>query len=599
MNIQSIICVVSVVAAFVGLALDVAPDAMLLGALLFVLAFGVITPQEAFQGFSNEGMLTVAALFVVSAALRETGALDLLGRWVFGKTKRERSALARLSLAVTPISAFLNNTPIVAMFIPVVVDWCKKNRVAPSRLLMPLSYLAILGGTCTLIGTSTNIVVNGLLSEASRTQEVFRESLRPMTLFELSSVGIPYAIVGILYLLFLAPRLLPARKDLLEQFADASREYLVNMKVMPGCRLIGSTVESAGLRHLPGLFLVEILRGQQVIAPAPPDTVLAEGDVLTFTGVVDTIVDLERIPKLVPLTSEESPIRSRSQQARVLTEAVVSPSAPCIGKTIRDADFRALYNAAVIAVHRGGERLRGKVGDIVLRAGDTLLLQTGPHFARAHRNNPDFLLVGTVPDSRPVRSDKVLIAIVLMLVLIGLMASGKVSTVSAAFFIAALMVATRCISVADARQSVDWQTLITIGASFGLGKALEKSGAAAAVAKALVAFSGDSGPYVMLACVYLTTGIVTEMITNNAAAVLIFPFAVAIAGQLGVNPRPFVMALTFAASASFITPIGYQTNLMVYGPGGYRLSDFFRVGLPLHLLLWIVAVLLIPIVWSF
>ncbi|HOJ31972.1 MAG TPA: SLC13 family permease [Candidatus Hydrogenedentes bacterium] len=595
---QALVTLVAVALAFVGLALNLAPDAMLLAALLIVLLAGIVSPQEAFQGFSNEGMLTVAALFVVSAALRETGALDLLGRWVFGKARQERGALVRLAATITPLSAFLNNTPIVAMFIPVVMEWCKKHRVPPSRLLLSLSYLSILGGTCTLIGTSTNIVVNGLLAEASRTHEAFRETLRPMSLFELSYVGVPYAVIGVLYLLFIAPRLLPARKDLVEQFAEASREYLVNMKILSGCRLIGSTVEEAGLRHLPGLFLIEISRGDQLIAPAPPDTVLKENDILTFTGVVDTIADLERIPHFVPLAQEESPSPLKNAP-RMLTEAVVSPRCPCIGKTIRDADFRALYNAAVVAVHRNGERLQGKVGDIVLRAGDTLLLHTGPHFARAHRNNPDFLLVGAVEHARPVRSEKVLVSLLLMGLLIVLMASGKVSTLTAAFLVAALMVGFRCISVADARQSVDWQTLITIGASFGLGKALEKSGAPAAVAEWLVATSGNWGPYAVLACVYIGTGVVTEMITNNAAAVLLFPFAVAIANSLGVSPRPFVMAVIFAASASFITPIGYQTNLMVYGPGGYRLGDFVRVGLPLHLVLWVAATVLIPSAWHF
>ncbi|MBN2308327.1 MAG: SLC13 family permease [Candidatus Hydrogenedentes bacterium] len=599
MSWEAIYCLCIMAGVLAGLAANFAPDALLVGALVLVALAGVVSPEEAFVGFSNTGMLTVGALFVVAGALRETGALDTIGSWVLGRAKSERSVLLRLAGSVTAMSAFLNNTPIVAMFIPIITDWCKKNGVAASRLLLPLSYLCILGGTCTLIGTSTNLVVNGLMGEAVRTDPALAEGLHPMGLFELGYVGLPYAVVGTLYLVLVGRHLLPRRKDLLDQLADTSREYLVNLLVQPNCRLLGNRIEEAGLRRLPGLFLIEIVREGHVISPVPPDQILRAGDVLTFTGVVGTIVDLKRIPGLVPVGDEGYETRATHRRNRVLCEAVVSGTSPCLGKTIRDADFRAAYNAAVVAVHRGGERLQGKIGDVVLRPGDTLLLQTGPHFVRANRNNPDFLLASGVEEYRPVRYEKAVIALVLLGALIAMMASGKVKIVTAAFLVAALMVVSRCISVSDARKTIDWQTLITIAAAFGLGKALVNSGCVEVIARFVVAVTGQWGAVAVLAGVYAMTSLFTEIITNNAAAALVFPFAVAIAGQLGVSPRPFVMVVAFAASASFMTPLGYQTNLMVYGPGGYRFTDFLRVGLPLNLLLLTCAVLLVPLVWPF
>jgi len=437
------------------------------------------------------------------------------------------------------------------------------------------------------------------MHEAAKSNSALSETLRPIHMFELGYVGLPYAIIGIIYLYFIGQRRLPSRRDLIEKLSDSSREYLANLRVQPDCRLVGQTVQQAGLRQLPGLFLIEIARESQVISPVAPDQTLQANDILTFTGVVSTIVDLEKIPGLVPVADEGYEAQIARRRGRVLSEAVVSAASPVVGKSIRDADFRALYNAAVVAVHRGGERLMGKVGDVVLRPGDTLLLQTGPHFARANRSNRSFLLVGGVEDSRPLRYDKAVVSFVLLFVLIALMTSGIVKIVVAAFFVAGLMVATRCISVTDARRSIDWQTLITIAAAFGLGKALVNSGFVAYVAKGFVALTGPWGPYAVLAGVYLMTTLFTELITNNAAAALVFPFAVAIAGQVGISPRPLVMAVAYAASASFITPLGYQTNLMVYGPGGYRLTDFVRIGLPLNILLMTSATVLIPQVWPF
>ena len=599
MTWQATFCLGVLVLVFYGLIRNRPADALMLGALVLVTVVGIVTPKDAVAGFSNMGMLTVGALYVVAAALRETGALDIVGKYVLGKARTERGAFMRLAGSVTVMSAFLNNTPIVAMFIPVIGDWCKQHRIAASRLLLPLSYLCILGGTCTLIGTSTNLVVNGLMEETVRSTPELAPQLHPMGFFELGQVGLPYAIIGVVYLFFYGQRRLPTRRDLIEDLSDTSRDYLVNVRVEPTCSLVEKTVEEAGLRHLPGLFLVEIQRDDEIISPVQPDQVLAAGDMMTFTGAIGTIVDLEKIPGLVPMADEGYVTAAVERRRQTLCEAVISPSCPSVGKTIREADFRARYNAAVIAVHRGGERLSGKVGDIRLRTGDTLLLQAGSHFIRANRNNPHFLLVGGLDGIRPIRHDKAIWSLILLMILIGLLITGVVKTVVAAMLVAGLMVAFRCIDTTDARRSVDWQTLLTIAAAFGLSKALEASGLVATVSQGFVYVAGRLGPYGVLAGVYVLTSIFTEIITNNAAAALVFPFAVAMAGQIDANPRPFVMAVAFAASASFITPLGYQTNLMVYGPGGYRFTDFVRVGLPLNLILLGCATILIPRIWSF
>lgn len=577
------------------------PDVVLWGGTVLVTLFGVIDVHDALVGFSNPGMLTVAALFMITAGLRETGALDRIGGRMLGNARSERDALLRIAPQVTAFSAFLNNTAVVAMLIPVVTDWCRKHRVSPSRLLIPLSYVSILGGTCTLIGTSTNLVVGGLVQGLGHGEldPLRQHALRPLWLFEFAYLGVPCAVVGILYLFFVVRRQLPDRADLLEKLGESVREYLVDMCIRANCPLIGKTVEAAGLRRLPGLFLIEILREGRVIAPVEPDEVLMEGDRLTFAGVVSTIVDLERIPGLVPVTEEDSDTPPGEARMRRYSEAVISSTSPLIARNIRDSNFRALYNAAVIAVHRGGQRLTGRIGDIVLHAGDTVLLQTGPHFVEANRNNPDFYLVSGIEEARPVRHDRAPLALGLLglLVVLLIFSGPRLPTVVAAFLVAGLMMITRCISAGDARRGVRWDVLLTIAAAFGLGSALDASGAAEAIATLVIKGTQTLGPVAALAAIYLVTSLFTELITNNAAAILVFPLAMAVADQLGVNPRPFIFAVAFAASCSFATPIGYQTNMLVYGPGGYRFSDFLRVGLPMNVLMWITAMIVIPFAW--
>ena len=583
----------------IGLARNLAADALLWGAVIACGMAGILSLPQMFVGFTNTGMLTIAALYVVAAGVRETGALDLVGRAFLGKVRTLGGVMGRLGLAVPLLSAFLNNTPVVAMFIPMLSRWCAKHRVSPSRLLIPLSYMSILGGMTTLIGTSTNLVVQGMMAEATASNPALGESLRPMGLFEIGAVGLPCALLGIGYLLLFSRYLVPERTDMLEQIGTSPREYLVEMEVQPSCRLVGQHVEEAGLRHLHGLFLAEIIRDGELIAPVQPDHVIEAGDVLTFSGVVRTIVELEKIPGLTPVADPDYEHELSEKREKLLSEAVVSPTSPLIGQSIRDSNFRAHYNAAVVAVHRGGARLAKRLGDIVLQSGDTLLLQTGPHFDEAHRNNRDFFLVSRVSDSKPPRHDRALLSLGLLGVLVALLTSQIIPTVLAAFLVAGAMIVTGCISVAEARASLELQTLFAIAGAIALGQALLISGAVEAIAHAAVSSLGAWGPYAVLAGIAVLTMLFTEVVTNTAAAALMFPLGVVTAVDLGVDPRPFVMVVALIASASFLTPIGYQTNLMVYGPGGYRFTDFGRVGLPLSLLILVMATLLAPMVWPF
>lgn len=602
------------VGVFVAMVFNAPADLLFVAAAVSFAIAGIITPQEALSGFSNPAVITVGALFVVASALRETGALDQLGQRLLGTVRSERGAFVRLAAVLMSSSAFMNNTPIVAMFTPMVIDWCRRNRVSPSRLLIPVSYLTILGGTCTLIGTSTNLVVQGLVikeydqlgaevaDDPAADTPAFRKQrtgLEPIRFFELSKVGIPFALIGATYLYTVGRRLLPERKELLEQLGESRREYLSELEVQPGCSLIGQSVEAAGLRHLPGLFLIEIDRGGATVAPVTPEEKIQEKDRLIFTGVVSSIVELERIPGLVPAADPTYEVAPQSQVKRMMCEAVISDASPLIGKTVRDADFRARYNAAIVAVHRGGQRVTNKIGDIRLRSGDTLLLQTRPHFTRAHRNSRDFHLVSNVDEYRPLRRHRLWIALALFTALVTCMTFELAPTEIASTLIAVLMVASGCLSSGEAHRSIEWQVLLTVAASFATGAALQKSGAAAAIAGMLVEATRTAGPYVTLACIYLLGVLASELLSNNAAAVLMFPFGIETARQLAVSPRPFVMAIVFAASACFATPIGYQTHMMVYGPGGYRFNDFVKVGLPLDLVLAVTATVLIPIFFPF
>lgn len=669
-------CTLAVVAAVVaGLATSRLPaELVLVGGLTVLVLSGVLGVSEALAGFANEGMMTVAVLFIVSAGLIETGAVYWLAERLFGRPRSLLHAVWRVMGPSALLSAFMNNTPLVAMLLPAVHEWAKRNRISPSKVLLPLSYAAILGGTCTLIGTSTNLVVNGMVIQAadaagrqaeaaawqsvpssqpavvpdSHTQPSIRQAsgtaqqtsspdrqtsppahrageeqpFRPqakriprgLRLLDIAWVGIPAAVAGIGFMVFLGSRFLPDRLPS-QPIQEDPRQYSVEMMVEPGSPLVGKTIEQAGLRHLPGVFLAEIER-QGVILPAVgPQERLRGGDRLVFVGVVESVVDLQKIRGLVPAPDQIFKLDTPRPE-RCLLEAVVSASCPVVGKTIRDGRFRSVYGAVVIAVSRQGQRIPGKIGDIVLQAGDTLLLEAHPSFLEQHRNSRDFFLISRLENSSPPRFERAALAVGILLTMVGLVALSEwlagvrfrlagvtlqitpISMFKAGLVGAGLMLVSGCCRLEQARRALDGRVLLAIAAALGLGLALEKTGAARTIVGTLLDWVGQN-PWGALVGLHLATSLITELVTNNAAAALMTPFALATAGQLDVNPMPFIISVMMAASSSFATPLGYQTNLMVYGPGGYRLADFLKVGIPMNLLVMGITVALAPRIWPF
>lgn len=563
------------------------PELVMLASLVALMVSKVLTPVQALAGFANEGMITVAAMYVIAAGLRETGAIDLATHRLLGRPGSLASAQLRLMAPTIFSSAFINNTPVVATFLPAVLAWSKRTGFAPSKLLIPLSYGAILGGCCTLIGTSTNLIVNGMWKATGRPS---------LGMFDITWIGVPCALAGMAFFMLVGGRMLPLRGGSEHAFENP-REYTVEMAVDPEGPLVGMTILEAGLRHLGSLFLVEIQREGRIVPAVSSGERLLPEDRLVFAGDVGAIVELQRIRGLKPVLDDQSTL-ARAAPERKLVEVVISPRCPLIHKTLRDSRFHTHYGAAVIAVAREGKRVPGSLGDIELRPADTLLLEARPVWVDRHRVSPDFLLISEVENSQPPRFEKALVAWAILLGVIVVATAEWMDMVVAAFVGGLAMFATGCVSLNAARKSVDSQVLLVIACSLALGKALETSGAAGVIANSVLS-QPVGGPWVVLALVYLLTLVLTEIVSNNAAAALMFPICMSLAASLGISPMPFVMVAMVAASCGFATPLGYQTHLMVMGPGGYRFMDFVKVGLPMDLLVGVVAVGVTPLVYPF
>jgi len=543
--------------------------------------------RDAVIGFGNEGLITVAFLFAVVAGLELTGGTELATGWLLKRARTLPGAQLLLLTPVAILSGFLNNTPVVAAMLPVVNDLAKRVNSSPSQLLLPLSYAAILGGMCTLIGTSTNLLVQGM---------VVAEGVKPLSFFAPAFVGVPATIVGLAYIMIASRWLLPNRKPALSA-KDDPRQYTVEMVVMAGGGLVGQTIEAAGLRHLPGLYLAEIQRdGYQITAVGPSERLLAN-DTLVLVGVLESVIDLQKIRGLAPPDNQARKLDAPAW-TRKLVEAVVSSRCSLLGKTIREGRFRTHYGAAVIAVGRGDKRLPGKLGDVRLEVGDVLLLEASPAFLEQRSQSHEFFLVSDVPGGAVRRPERAWLALGILVAMVAAATLTTLSIMTAAMVACVAMIGFRCCTSDEARQSIDWSVLIVIGAALGIGRALDQSGAAEVIANSLLGLAGGD-KMLSLAAIYIATMLCTEMITNNAAAVLMFSIAWKAALALGTDTTPFVMAVMIAASASFSTPFGYQTNMMVYGLGGYRMTDYLRFGLPMNALLFVTAMVIIPRVWPF
>lgn len=564
----------------------ISPDVVLTGGLTLLLTFGILDIETGISGFANEGFLTVGIMFVIAAGLRDTGAIDLVTQKLLGRTTSIRIALARLVVPTITLSAFLNNTPLVAALIPAVADWAKKNRFSASKFMIPLSYAAVLGGTLTLIGTSTNIIVYGLVKTETNIELGF---------FDVMYIGLPVAAAGALYIILFGNKLLPERKPAIENLINV-KEYTVEMIVDRGSPLINKTLEEAGLYRLPGLTLLEIDKGNGVkIDEITPDQVLCEEDRLIFTGATESVVDLQKIKGLKPATNQIFKLKS-PRPNRGLIEAVISGRNPIVGKTVREGKFRQVYDAVIIGIARDGKRIDKKIGDIKIQPADTLLLEAHSSFLAQNKNSREFLLLRNIEGSAPIRHDKSLTAWIILLLMVSIAALDIISILNAAMIAAGLMIITKCVSAAAARRSIEIQVLLVIAASIGIGKSLEVTGTANLIAVEFLKILGNN-PLLLLAGIFLMTNILTELITNNAAAVLMFPIAQSISLSMGLNFLPFIFTIMIAASAGYSTPIGYQTHLMVYGPGGYLFKDYVKIGLPLNIMNFCISMLVIPYVW--
>ncbi|HUP18280.1 MAG TPA: SLC13 family permease [Acidimicrobiia bacterium] len=587
MSWEAWFCLGVVLLVLISLVRDlVAPAVAMAGGMVAVLVAGIVTPAEALSGFSNPAPLTVAALFILARAVEKTGALTPVVRATLGNGAGVRRSLARLVLPTTAASAFLNNTPIVAMLLPQIRAWAEARGRSPSLYLMPLSFAALLGGVVTLIGTSTNLVVSGLL-EASGEEG--------LGFFELSAVGLPVAILGAILLVVLTPVLLPIRRGVRQEVEEETRSFVVDMVVSENGPVAGRTVEGAGLRHLSGMFLATLDREGDLVAPVAPDTVLRAGDRLRFVGKSDQVLDLQGMRGLASAEAGHL-IDIETEQSRYF-EVVVGAESPLVGKLLRDTDFRNRYQAAVLAIHRAGQRIDAKLGRVEIRVGDTLLLISDAGFRDRWRDRNDFLLISGLGATPPVASKKAWAVAALTLGIVVTASLDLLPILNVSLLVAVVLIAIKVLSPGEARSAVDLDVIVLIAAAFGVAAAVAKSGLAETLASGLVGlFDGLGGRGVLLG-VILATVVLTGVVSNNAAALLMFPIAIAAGSATNIDPRGFAIAVAVASSVDFLTPIGYQTNTMVYGPGGYKFFDYARLGAPLTALVIVALVVIVPMRW--
>lgn len=538
-------------------------------AITVLMATKIITPKEALSGFANEQIAVIFLLLIISDVIKRSAALDYSIYRLLRPGLSYRHFLLRMSTAVGSISAFVNNTPLVALMIPYVYDWAKRKKVNPSKVLMPLSMAAIIGGTVTVIGTSTNLVVSGLAVDAG---------YDPLPMFSFTPIGLPIMLMIIIYIVIFSNKLLPDRTDALTEFKEHSREYLIETRVPAGSAYIGKSLDDNKLRQLRGLYVVEIIRGERTIAPVSPKEIIQQDDILIFTGETDTVIDLINTQKdLVPADYSEYPSTGKVE----VIEAIISPNSSLINKKVNKTNFREMYDAGIIAVNRHGEKVTGKVGEISLENGDLLLVVAGKEFRRRADQYRDLIMVSKRREIN--HGDKRLVRWLLLGILCAfvLEACDIMSLFMSLFLITGGIALAGAITVDDIKKSLDLELMVMLALAIGVGKSISNSGADALFAKKVIYLTSHLHPTLgVILGIYIVTNILTMFVTNAAAVAITFPIAIAMGEQLGFGDMtPLLLTIAFAASADFLTPFGYQTNLMVFGPGGYRFVDYIRYGL--------------------
>lgn len=572
-------------------------DVTALSILAVVLVLGYISPEEAISGFANPAVITIALLFVLSHALQKSGILEYMVIRLNKLTERSRFlGLFVFLISVALASAFVNNTAIVAIFIPLTIRLAQKYNLSPSKLLMPLSYIAIIGGTLTLVGTSTNLLVNSIYVNSI-------SSAPPLGMFEFAKFGLVMLVIGMAYLLIAVPFLIPSRtvtSSLTKSYHMGG--YLTELKVSADSPLVGRTCKERAVNKNYDITVLDILRDGKLISKNIRDTFIHPEDILFVRGSLENFLRMKEVEKVTMLTDEKLTQNELIHDDNTLVECLITNKADLVGKSLMEINFRRRFGSFILAIRREGEILRKKIAHVVLQAFDTLLIYGPIEKIKELSDSGDFIVLGEI-EATLQKHKYWWVSVAVIFCAIILAALGIVPILKGALIGAIFLLVIKVITANEAYQSINWQVIVLIAALIPLGIVIQKSGTAFWIATVLNdianAFNPLVRPTVMLSLVYLVTIILTEMTSNAATAIIMTPIAISAAQQMGLDPRTFVFAVCFAASASFITPIGYQTNLMVYGPGGYKFTDYVRVGLPLAIVLWCIATWLIPILWPF
>ncbi len=550
----------------------------------------VLEPSEILDGFANEQIAVIVMLLLLGDVYRRTSVLDIFFDSIFKNSKSIRNFTARMMLIVAPMSAFLNNTPLVALMMPYVHNNAQKFNASVSKLMIPLSFAAILGGCATLIGTSTNLIVNGLV-----TDQGIIPNLPKLEIFDFTAVGLPMVIIGIIYILFFGQKMLPNYTNIIDELPSIKRKYIVEGRIKTGSHLIGKTINEAGLRNLKGLFLYEILRGNTRITAVPSDTILVEEDILLFTGSTDAVADFVKSKNGIEIPSLG--MFSRKKNTEVI-EIVISHNSTLRGKTLKEVNFRAKFDATAIAIHRDGQISAGKLGAFELKAGDAIMLLAGTYFeARLKDNKSDFFLISRVKQIRRIGFARTTFLVGGTMFVILLSTLGLIKFFNGLLVLLTGLVIFKITRPRELVKNIDYELIMVIAFSLALGTAMIKSGVAEMFAEGILAIFKPFGKVGILTGIYLITTFLAAYITNKAAVAVVFPVSLSLALELNLDVMPFILVVAYAAAANFITPIGYQTNLMVYGPGGYKFNDFFKIGAPLTLLYMVVTITILSLIY--
>lgn len=596
MTIETAIMLLLIAATFVVFALELFPiEVTALGMLAVLIVLGFVTPTDAVQGFSNKAVVTIGGLFVLSRALVKTGILELGAFYLSQKVgSRKWLGLAVFLAAAGFLSGFLNNTAVVAVLIPLAMSLCRRLSLSPTRVMLPLSYIAILGGLLTVIGTSTNLLVSSLAERAGEP---------PLRMFEFTPLAVIFLVLGLVYVLAVGRKVLPPRVDAVSL---ASRynlsSYLTELEVPPDSRIIGKSCRDLQVRERYGVSVLTILRGKEKLVYNIATTPLQEGDVLIVEGELDDVLRLkneQRVNLLADMQLDDDLI---SEQGQVIVEGLITPTSQLIGQTLKESNFRRSYGAHVLAIRRHGETIYSRLAETPLRTSDTVLLMGTEERLRQMQTSGHIQLISEV-ETALHREKFWWLPLVLFPIIVSLAVFGVIEIMLGALVSVVLILLMGVMTNQETYRSIEWSVIFLIAAFVPVGEAMVRTGTAEFLAGVIFnlahRFPDGWEAHATLALIYLITSLMTQMISNNAAAIILTPVALSVGATLSVDPRPFLVALCFAASAEFMTPMGYQTNMMVYGPGGYRFLDYVRFGAPLNLTLWILSSLLIPVLWPF